>query len=228
MKYEILHGDAFPVVQCDLQYGETIQAESDAMVAMSAALDIQGTMQGNLLSGLARRFLAGESFFCQVITAARGPGSVLLGHAAPGGILDVELDGTYNLRVQKDGFLAATPGIQVDTTVQNLAQGLLSREGFFVLNIRGRGTVFISSFGAIHAINLDPGEEVIIDNGHLVAWPDYMQYTIEKASSGWISSIMSGECLVCRFRGPGTVLIQTRKPEAFSQWLRGMVPSSNS
>ena len=227
MKYEILHGDAFPVVQCDLQYGESLKAESDAMIAMSASLELTGNMDRNILGGLARRFLAGESFFFQTIQASRGPGRVLLGHAAPGGIIDVELDGSYGLRVQKNGFLASTPGVEVDTAMQNLTQGFFSREGLFVLNLRGRGLVFLSSFGAIHSINLEAGEEVIIDNGHLVAWPDYMQYRIEKASNGWISSIMSGECLVCRFRGPGTVLIQTRKPEAFAQWLRGMLPSGS-
>lgn len=226
MNYKILYPDAFPVVQCDLQQGESLKAESDAMVSMSATLDVTGAMDGGLLSGIARRVLAGESFFFQKIVASRGAGSVLLGHATPGGIIDVELDGSYALKVQKNGFLAATDSIQVDTAVQNLTQGLFSREGFFVLNISGRGTVFLSTYGAIHAINLNPGEEVIIDNGHLVAWPDYMQYKIEKASNGWISSIMSGECLVCRFRGPGTVIIQTRNPSAFSQWLKGMLPGN--
>ena len=228
MKYEILHGDAFPVVQCDLQYGESLKAESDAMIAMSASLELTGNMDRNFLGGLARRFLAGESFFFQTIQASRGPGRVLLGHAAPGGIIDVELDGSYGLRVQKNGFLASTPGVEVDTAMQNLTQGFFSREGLFVLNLRGRGLVFLSSFGAIHSINLEAGEEVIIDNGHLVAWPDYMQYRIEKASNGWISSVISGECLVCRFTGPGVILIQTRKPEAFSQWLQGMLPPSRS
>lgn len=228
MEYKIIHEDAFPLVECKLQQGETLKAESDAMVSMIGNLDIRGSMDRNILGGLARRFLAGESFFFQTITASRGSGTVLLGHAAPGGIVDVELDGSYSLRVQKDGFLAGTSGIEVDTTIQNLTQGLFSREGFFVLNVRGRGTVFLSSFGAIHAINLNPGEEVIIDNGHLVAWPDYMHYRIEKASSnGWISSFVSGEGLVCRFTGPGVVLIQTRKPEAFSAWLRSMLPTSN-
>lgn len=227
MKYEILYRDAFPVVKCDLQRGESLKAESDAMVAMSATLDINGSMGGSLLGGIARRVLAGESFFFQNIVASRGPGYVLLGHPAPGGIIDVELDGSYQLRVQKDGFLAATDGIQVDSAMQNLAQGLFSREGFFVVNVHGRGTVFLSSYGAIHAINLDPGEEAIIDNGHLVAWPDYMNYRIEKASNGWISSVMSGECLVCRFRGPGTVLIQTRNPASFSQWIKKMTAGGN-
>ncbi len=219
MKYEILYQDAFPLVKCDLQRGEKIKAESDAMVAMSDTLEVNGAMNGGIIGGLARRMLTGESFFFQTIDAVRGDGSVLLGHPAPGGIIDVELDGSYSLRVQKTGFLAATDSIQVDTTMQNLAQGFFSREGFFVVKISGRGTVFLSSYGAIHAINLADNEEYIVDNGHLVAWPDYMNYKIEKASNGWISSFMSGECLVCRFRGPGVVLIQTRNPASFRQWL---------
>ncbi len=180
MKYEILYPEAFPVVKCQLERGEKIKAESDAMITMSATVDVEGKMDGGILSGLARKFLAGESFFFQELIASRGPGEVLLGHPLPGGILDVELDGSYGLVVQKDGYLASTQGIQVDTKMQNLSKGLFSGEGFFVLNVTGRGTVFVSSYGVIHPVNLGVGEEVIIDNGHLVAWPDYMQYSIEK------------------------------------------------
>ena len=149
---------------------------------------------------------------------------MLFGHALPGGIMDVDLDGSYGLVVQKGGFLAATEGIEVETKVQGIAQGLFSREGFFLIKLTGRGTTFVSSYGVIHPINLERGEEVIIDNGHLVAWPDYMDYSIEKASNGWISSFTSGECLVCRFKGPGTVLIQTRNPEGFQLWIQSMLP----
>ena len=226
MKYEILYPEAFPVVKFSLERGERIKAESDAMIAMGANIDVEGKMEGGLLSGLARRVLSGESMFFQELIARRGAGEVLIGHQLPGGILDLDLDGSYGLIVQKDGYLASTDGIQVETKMQNLTRGLFSGEGFFVLNVRGRGTVFISSYGVIHPINLEDGEEVIIDNGHLVAWPDYMDYKIEKASSGWISSFTSGEMLVCRFRGPGIVLIQTRNPDAFAGWIRSMVPST--
>lgn len=211
MRYQIIHGEAFPVAKIDLHQGEYINAESDAMIAMSGTVDVNGTMNGGLLGGIARRLLTSESFFTQKLTASRGPGWVVIGHSLPGGITDVTLDGSYSLRVQKDGYLAGTANIQVDTAVQNLAQGLLSREGFFVLKVHGTGTVFISSYGAIHQIDIPAGEEVLVDNGHLVAWPDYMQYHMERASNGWISSITSGECLVCRFRGPGSILVQTRK-----------------
>lgn len=216
--YEILYQDAFPIVKYHLERGERLKAESDAMIGMSPTIEVTGGVEGGLMRGLTR-MLAGEKFFFQYLTAARGSGEVLFGHAVPGGIIDVDLDGSYGLRVQKDGFLAATDGVEISTKAQNLVQGFFSGEGLFVLNVTGKGTVFLSSYGAIHAINLGPGEEYIVDNGHLVAWADDMYYSIEKASSGWINSLTSGECLVCRFRGPGVVLIQTRNPNSFKGWL---------
>ena len=227
MKYEILYPEAFPIVKIKLQRGEKIKAESDAMIAMSATVDVEGKLEGGILSGLARKFLSGESMFFQELAANRGDGEVLLAHAQPGGILDLELDGSYGLKVQKNGFLAGSEGIEVETRVQNLWQGLIGGEGFFILGIHGKGTVFVSSYGVIHPINLAAGEEIVIDTGHLVAWPDYMDYTVEKASNGWISSFTSGEMAVCRFRGPGVVLIQTRNPEGFQSWIRSMLPVGN-
>lgn len=223
MKYEILYPEAFPIVECELERGESIKAESDAMIAMSPTIDIEGKMDGGILSSLARSFLSGESLFFQELVARRGRGKVLFGHSQIGGILDVELDGSYGLMIQKNGFLACTPGINVETETQNLSRGFLSGEGFFILNAKGRGTLFVSSYGVIHPINLEDREEVIIDNGHLVAWPDYMDYKMERASKGWISSFTSGEGLVCRFRGPGVVLIQTRNPDSFAQHIRAIV-----
>lgn len=226
MKYEILYGSAFPIVKINLQKGERIKAESDAMVSMSSTIDLDGKLEGGIFKGLGR-MLAGEKFFFQTLSANRGPGEALLAPSVPGGVVDVELDGSYGLCVQKDGFLAASDSISVDTQMQNLTRGLFSGEGFFILKVRGTGTVFINSYGAVHPINLEAGEEVVIDNSHLVAWPDYMQYNIEKASSGWISSFTSGETLVCRFRGPGTVLIQTRNPRGFGAWIRQFIPTSS-
>lgn len=225
MDYKILYQEAFPLISINLQKGEMVKAESGAMVSMANTIDVEGRAEGGLMKGLGR-MLAGEKFFFQTLVASRGPGEVLLAPSALGGVVDVELDGSYGLCVQKDGFLAATQNIEVSTQMQNLSKGLFSGEGFFIVKINGRGTVFLNSLGAIHAINIPQGEERIIDNSHLVAWPEYMQYTIEKASKGWISSFTSGEGLVCRFRGPGTVLIQTRNPGGFGEWIRQFVPSS--
>ncbi|ABO48892.1 protein of unknown function DUF124 [Desulforamulus reducens MI-1] len=227
MKHKILYPGAFPLVQLNLEQGESVKAESDAMVAMSSTIDVEGKMDGGLLGGLAR-MVAGESFFFQTLTARRGAGEVLLAPAVPGDIIDVELDGSYSLMVQKDGFLAGSAGIQVSTKMQNLSQGLFSGEGFFVVKVSGQGIVFINTYGGIHVINLEPGQEFVVDNSHLVAWPEYMNFSIEKASSGWISTFTSGEVAVCKFRGPGPVIIQTRNPRGFGNWIRQFIPPSRN
>ncbi|MFD1885205.1 TIGR00266 family protein [Paenibacillus wenxiniae] len=224
MKYDILYEGAFAMLKVHIEQGETIKAESGAMVSMSPNVEIKGTLDGGLMGGLGR-MLTGEKFFFQELRSNHGPAEVLLAPSSIGDVTAVELDGSYSLFVQKDGFLAGTSGIEVGTQMQNLKKGLFSGEGFFIIEIRGRGTVFLSSYGSIHAINLSQGEEVIVDNAHLVAWPGYMNYKIEKASKGWLSTVTSGEGIVCRFRGEGVILIQTRNPAGFGNWIRQFVPS---
>jgi hypothetical protein len=47
-----------------------------------------------------------------------------------------------------------------------------------------------------------------IDNGFLVCWSE--QYTFSKASRSLMSTILTGECFVCTFSGPGVTYLQTR------------------
>ncbi len=222
--FEYLHQGAFTMLKVNLSAGESIKAESDAMVAMSANVSVEGKLEGGVLGGLGR-MLAGEKFFFQTLKAHGGPGEVYLSPAIPGDIMDIEMDGDTSYILQKDGFFAGSEGLTISAKMQNLAKGLFSGEGFFVIRAGGRGTLFVSSYGAIHPLDLSEGEEIIVDNCHLVAWPETINYTIEKASAGWISSFTSGEGLVCRFRGPGRVLIQTRNPRGFGAWMRQFMPA---
>ncbi|MCP4696349.1 MAG: TIGR00266 family protein [Gammaproteobacteria bacterium] len=227
MDYEILYPGSNTMLRVNLKPGESLKAESGAMVAMSDTIDVEGKLEGGLLGGLGR-MLSGEKFFFQTLKAKRGAGEVLLSPAALGTLHAIELDGLTGYIVQKDGFFAGSNEVNVNTSMQNLSKGLFSGEGFFILKISGSGTLFVSSFGTIHPLALAPGQEIVVDNEHLVAWPEDLSYSIEKASGGWISSFTSGEGLVCRFRGPGTVFIQTRNPSGFGAWVRRFVPSGSS
>ena len=225
MQVKILYPGTNSLVRFDLERGEKIKAESGAMVAMSTSIDVEGKLEGGLLAGVGRMF-AGEKFFFQTLNAVRGNGYALLAPATPGDSYVIEMDGSVDYNLQKDGFLAASDSIEINTQMQNIAQGFLSGEGFFILKVKGKGKVVVSSFGLIHEINLGVGEEYIVDNHHLVAWPSTTNYTIEKAASkGWITSFTSGEGIVCRFRGPGKVLIQTRNSASFGSWVRQFMPS---
>lgn len=219
MKTNILYPGSNAMLEIHLEKGENIKAESGAMVSKSANISLDGKMEGGFLGGVARLF-AGEKFFFENLTADQGSGRVLLAPAIPGDITLLELDGQQEYILQKDAFFAASEGIEITTTIQDITKGLFSGQGFFILKAKGKGTLAISSFGAIHEIELEPGEEHVIDNGHLVAWPATTSYVVDKAAKGWFSSFTSGEGFVCKFTGPGKIYLQSRNPEAFKKWVR--------
>ncbi|MGH7230053.1 MAG: TIGR00266 family protein [Nitrospiraceae bacterium] len=226
MKSEILHPGAFPMVRIDLASGESVKAESGAMVASSPTIDVESRMEGGLLGALSRKVLTGEKFFFQTLRATRGPGEVLLAPTVPGDIVILDLDGVTEYHVQKDGFLAGAEGVKIESRMQSLSRGLLGGEGFFLIKVSGQGPLFLNSFGAIHRVDLKPDQEYIVDNSHLVAWTSTTTYNVEKAAAGWIASLTSGEGFVCRFRGPGVVYIQSRNPGSFGSWIRRFIPVS--
>jgi len=224
LSYELLYPGAYTLARVDLPQGRQLRAQSDAMVAMSPTVEVAGQMRGGLLGGVGR-LISGESLFLQTLSASRGPGSVYVAPSSPGDIVAVELDGD-GLMIQKGGFLACTEEIEVNTQMQNLAQGLFSGEGFFIVKAEGRGLLLLESYGAIHRMELGPGEQKIVDNGHLVAWSRAMDYRLEAANIGIVASMTSGEAIVCRFTGPGNLFIQTRQPRAFGVWISRLLPGS--
>lgn len=147
-----------------------------------------------------------------------GPGELLLAPAQIGDITIIKLGGNEQWSVGKDAFLACTQGIVTEYKAQGLSKAIFSGEGLYVYKISGQGILWVTSFGAIIRKDIQEGEKYIIDNGHLVAWN--CKYVLERAASGGIiSDRSSGEGLVCKFTGPGTIFMQTRNPAAFGQWL---------
>lgn len=226
MEHEIYHeGSSGALLQVSLTKNETVKAESNAMVAMSGKVEVAGKMDGGLFGGLKRAF-SGESFFVQTLTAKGEDGMVLLAPSLPGDVKVLTVNAANQYLLQRGAFLAAIGGADIDTKMQNLAKGFFSGAGFFVQKTSGTGKIAVSAFGAIQEIDVPAGEEFVVDNGHLVAWTESMTYKLEKAAkSGWFSSATSGEWLVCRFKGPGTLFVQTRNPAAFSEWVKAQMPA---
>lgn len=223
MKWEITGGSAFPMVKFSLEKGENVKAQSDAMVAMSESIRLESKVDGGIGKAIGRMF-SGESFFMQHVVAEKKAGWVLFASSIPGGITDIDIKQGQELTVQKNGFLAGTPGIEVSSKVQSLMRGFLSGAGLFVVKISGAGTVFLHTYGAIHKVDVPDGEEVLVDNGHLVAWDSAMRYEIAKGASSWFSAVTAGSGFVCRFTGPGRVWMQTRSPWGLAEWLFPYMP----
>jgi uncharacterized protein (TIGR00266 family) len=235
LRYQILYQPSFSLAVVALERGEQIMAESGAMVSMSPTIRLQAAMSGGSFFGAVKSAFGGESMFRTTFTAEDGPGEITLAPAAIGDIMAVELAGSRFL-VQPGSYLAGDPSLAI--SIEGSMRGMLSGEGLFLLNVEGSGLLLLSSFGAIHSKTLAPGEEYIVDTGHIVAFESSVQFRLEKATGksqgvggflkGMMQSALSGEGFVCRYRGPGKVYIQTRQFPGFARQLIPFLPKQSS
>jgi uncharacterized protein (TIGR00266 family) len=221
MKYDILYRPVYSLLSVDLAAGESIGAEAGAMVSMTSGITLQTSAKGGIFSSLKRSVLGGESFFQNTFT---GPGTVMFSPSYMGDVEHIAMSGEWFLR--SGAYLASTPGLTIDTSFQGL-KGAVSGEGNFFLRIAGTGDLFISSFGAIHEISLKDGEEIRVDTGNLVALQEGVTYTVEKVGD-LKSTMLSGEGLVLRLKGPGRIFIQSRNVQTFIGWLTPMIPRTSN
>ncbi len=224
MQTEIMYGPAYSAAKITLTNGETVRAEAGAMLAMSPGVAMETSTQGGVLKGLRRSVLGGESFFMNKYTAQADGAELWLAPSLAGDVVAWPLQGT--LFVQSGSFLASSEGVEVDSNWGG-SKTFFSREGLFMLRVSGQGNVVLSSYGAIHAIDLEPGQTYTVDTGHMVAWTEGVGYSVRKVGN-WKSTFFSGEGLVCDLTGPGRIYIQTRSQDAFLGWLIPKLPSNNS
>jgi uncharacterized protein (TIGR00266 family) len=217
MQVEVMHGPANAAAKVRLQGGQSFTAEAGAMIAMSQDVRIETTTHKKQSRGVLKaikRMLGGESFFLNHFTAGPQGGEVWVAPVLPGDMLALNV--TTPMVVQGGSFLAADPAINVDMSWQGF-KSLFSGEQVFWLKLTGQGQAVINSFGAIYPLDIDG--EYIVDSGHIVAFPETMTFEITKAGKSWISSILGGEGLVCKFKGKGRIWCQSHNAHGFGSTL---------
>ena len=223
MDHEIDHRPSFAMLTVDLDAGETIRSEAGAMVSHSDGITVETSANGGLLGSLKRSVLGGESFFQNTFTAEQA-GQLSLAPPLPGDVVHQAIDG--RLLVQSGSYLASDTDLELDTQFGG-AKTFFGSEGLFLLELSGAGDAFLSSYGAIHEVELADGEEFVVDTGHIVAFDGTTDFSVNRVG-GLKSTLFSGEGLVCRFTGPGRVWLQSRSQDAFLSWLIPQLPTSNS
>ena len=222
MQIEIVKGPGAAAAHLRLGPGESCTAEGGAMVAMSGDMDISTTThkkgKGSLLKSM-KRLLAGESLFLNHFTAGGQGGEVWLATALAGDMMQYELQ-QENLIVQGGSYVACEPEIEIDLGWQGF-KSFLSGESVFWVHLKGSGKVVVSSFGCIYPVQVDG--EYIVDTGHIVAFNETLDFEVTKAGKSWMSSILGGEGLVCKFKGRGTIWCQSHNPSSFGQALGPML-----
>ncbi|HJW91696.1 MAG TPA: TIGR00266 family protein [Anaerolineales bacterium] len=222
MDVEILYRPSYSLGVLRLRPNETVRVEGGAMVSMTQGISLETKAAGGILKSLARSVLAGESFFQNTYQAPPAGGEITVAPALPGDAFMLELS-NESLLVQSGSYLASESGIELDTKWGG-AKTFFASEGAIMLRTSGSGKLLLSSFGAIHELNLAAGEIYTVDTGHLVAFTEKMGFKVRKVGN-LKSTLFSGEGLVVDLTGPGRVLLQTRSTDAFISWLAPKLPS---
>jgi uncharacterized protein (TIGR00266 family) len=223
VKTEIFYAPSYSLAVVSLAIGEIIQAEAGAMVSMTEGVAMETSSKGGLLKGIRRAALGGESLFINTFTAERDA-EITMAPAFPGDIRQMRLE-HETMFVQSGSYMASTGEMDIDTKWGG-AKTFFSGEGFFLLKLTGTGDLLISSYGAIHEIDLAAGQKMIVDTGHVVAFGEGVGYEVHKVG-GWKQTILSGEGLVVHLTGPGRALLQTRSAHALAGWLAPLLPAGS-
>lgn len=225
MHVDIRYQPSYSLAFVTLDQGESIQTEAGVMVGMSPDVTLETAASGGLLKSLGRMMLGGESFFMTTFTAQQQGDSVALAPPLPGDIAVLQLDNA-DLLVQSGAYMGSSTGINVDTKWSG-AKTFFGSEGLFMLRVTGTGTLIVSSYGAIHPMELAAGQSYIVDTGHLVTFDSSVQYDLRKVS-GWKSTLFSGEGLVAHLTGPGKLTLQSRSQDSFLSWLVPQLPKQTT
>ena len=231
MKIANEYGPAFTIMTANLAPGERIKVEPGAMVAQSQGLEMKTGMDsggglGGFMKSMMKSALGGESFFVNTYTAGPSGGWISLAPSAPGDIEEFELDPGRGFYMQGGAFMASTVNVDTSTKFQG-AKSLFSREGAFFLRAEAAdvpGRVFFTSYGAMKEIEVTPDKPVKVDNGHVVAFSEGLDYRISKVE-GLGSFLFGGEGFTLDFHGSGSVWIQTRNIQSLANQLIPFLPT---
>ena len=224
MNYEIV-GEPMPVVICHLAGGESMITERGSMVWMRPNLQMQ-TSAGGLGKAFGRMF-SGESIFLNTYTA-QGDGMIAFGSSFPGSIRAVEITPEHPVVVQKSGFLAAEPGVELSVFFQKkLGAGFFGGEGFIMQKLSGRGTAFLEVDGYAVEYELRAGQQMVVDTGNLAMMDAACSIEIQSVK-GVKNALFGGEGLFNTVvTGPGRIVLQTMPVSGVAAALAPFFPSGN-
>lgn len=217
MQYEII-GEPMPVVTCTLNAGESMITERGSMAWMSPNMEMK-TNTGGIGKAFGRMF-SGDSIFQNIYTAQGGPGMIAFASSFPGAIRAFEITPERPIVVQKSGFLAAEPGVNLSIHFQKrLSGGLFGGEGFIMQRLDGRGMAFIEIDGSAVEYTLQPGQSIIVDSGNL-AMTDASCTITAQMVKGVKNMFFGGEGLFNTVvTGPGRVVLQSMPISGVAQAL---------
>jgi len=204
-----IDGTTLQVVTIQLQPGEVIYSESGGMSWMSANVEMK-THTGGGLGKMFKRALSGESLFITDFSVNSGNGMVAFASEFPGKIIPFDLGPGQSLIIQKDAFMCAEKSVDVDLHFRKrLGAGIFGGEGFIMQKVTGPGLVFAEVDGEVVEYDLQSGQMLKVDTGHLAMMEASVDFDVTMVK-GISNILLGGEGLFLgTLRGPGKIWLQT-------------------
>lgn len=196
--------------------GQTVVAESGAMVSMSGGVQMTTSMRGGLLQAAKRKLMGGESLFQNTFTSTAAGQELLLAPAPEGDLQHKVLAPGETFILQSGAYVAHIGEMKLDSKIAGL-KSFFGGVGFFMLKCTGPGELYFNSYGALHTVQVGR-EGFTVDNGHIVGFTDGLDFRVRKFG-GFKGLFFSGEGLVTDFQGNGTVWVQSRNAPSLAAFL---------
>ena len=231
MRFSMDSNMQFPLVELSLNQGETVFIQRGSMVyhtpnvTLNTQLNASGSGLGRFVKAVGRSMVSGESTLITQAVAQSDNGYLALAPDAPGQVLPLQL-GEKQYRLNDGAFLALDGTAYYTMERQSVGKALFGGQGgLFVMTTQGQGTLLANAFGSIKKIELH-NQEVTIDNAHVVAWSQSLNYNIHLENGFW-QSIGTGEGVVNTFQGTGEVYVQSLNLQTFAGSLSKFIPRSS-
>ncbi len=219
MEIQILYRNTFPIAQILMEPGDAIVAESNSLVGMSSGLQVETKVRGGQIKSYIKDVSETEAYFLNTYSALETAAEVLLAPRLLGEIYTYNLgEREQSILITTDAFLAAHTNVEIETAWRGASTFQMSA-GLQMLHCSGEGILVLSSFGAVHRIELEQEESFAVGRGHLVGFTETVTTRVRQLG-GVRSAMLRGQEILIELQGPGVDYLQTRNEEIFLEWLR--------
>lgn len=204
-----LIGNVYQALEVTLESNESFYSERSAMIYMDSGIEQEITSSSNGIMGALSSVLSGESLFIVRYTNRDRIPRKLVVSGRSGSLKYLKISAGQNLILKRGDYVASNNKVNIDISLS--INKFLTGIGLSFQRITGDSTVFFDSIDTLIERDLQPGEEITVDENHVKALLGINDNQISiQRNTNIMRNLVSGEgFLMTRIVGPGKVFLST-------------------
>lgn len=204
-----LIGNVYQALEVTLESNESFYSERSSMIYMDSGIEQEVTSSSNGIMGALSSVLSGESLFLVKYTNRDRMPRKLVMSGRSGSLKYLKITAGQNLILKRGDYVASNNKVNIDISLS--INKFLSGIGLSFQRIIGESTVFFDSIDTLIERDLQPGEEITVDENHVKALLGINDNQISiQRNTNIMRNLVSGEgFLMTRIVGPGKVFLST-------------------